>query len=458
MKVLESPSSPAPTPSAERRRFPLRINATFVHETAWLAGGFASKLVINLGTLYYMTHTLGVAGTGTFMAMIGLLACLVPFVQMGNYDLTVRDIARREEPRQVAGRAMRSSAAAFCFVLPVVALLRPILAANVGWAPYLMVTIGELLVMRVVGNVQAVATGFRQHYVTAVSDFVLGASRLAAMWVAWRMSAGVNRVLELYAFTSLPAAIAAYAWLVRRIGRPALRGGPLFSGLVEHMRMVVAWFAEMAAGEGTKPLLAAVAGAGANGIYGTAMKLYVNTLVPIDVLTQVMRPRLSAAYADGDAAGRRLYRLMAAGLFGCGVMAGAGLLGIALLAPRVAPRLVTGSFADVRLALIYLSFVPPIYGLQRANIIAAISRGATSAYAQATAVSAVVGLGTLLLFGHAHGWRAACVASQVYLATSCLATWLLTRAEAGRAGARRPPTVADEVDAVLPELEAAAAS
>ena len=339
-------------------------------------------------------------------------------------------------------------------MLPVVALLRPVLAPAVGWLPFLMVTAGELLVMRVVSNVQAVATGFRQHYVTAVSDFVLGACRLAAVYAAWRLGAGVNTVLALYAFTAVPAAIAAYAWLVHRIGRPSLRGGPLFAGIVEHLRMVVAWFAEMAAGEGTKPLLAAVAGAGQTGIYGTATKLYANTLVPIDVLTQVMRPRLSAAYADGPDAGRRLYRLMAVGLTGCGAVTGAGLLAAAVLAPRIAPALVRGSFADARLALVYLSFVPPIYGLQRANIIAAISRGATAAYARATAVSAVVGLGTLVVLGHAWGWPGACVATQVYLATSCLTTWLFARAETGA----DPSAPDDPVDEALPNLEAAAAS
>ena len=453
-----------PLPTERTRlldRLPVRLNATFVRETSWLAGGFASKLVIQMGTLFYLTHDLGVAGTGTFYALISLLACLVPFVQLGNYDLTVRDIARRVDPQRVAGRAMRSSAAAFCLVLPVVALLHPLVAPHVGWAAFLMVATGELLVMRVISNVQAVATGFRQHYVTAVSDFLLGASRLAALYLAWRLGAGVDAVLILYAFTALPAAATAYAWLVRRIGRPHLRGGPIFSEVADHLRMVVAWFAEMAAREGDKPLLAAVAGAGETGIYGTATKLFSVMLVPIDVLTQVLRPRLGRAYADGDAQGRRLYHVTAAGLCACGVLTGAGLLAAALLAPHVAPKLVRGPFADARLALIYLSFVPPIYGLQRANIIAAISRGATSAYARATTVSAIVGLGTLLLLGHSHGWRAACIASQVYLATSCLLTWIFARAEARRPARRGfevvPPRPVDPVvDQVLPELEAAA--
>ncbi len=432
-------------------RLPVRVNATFVRETAWLAGGFASKLAINLGTLYYLTHNLDVAGTGTFFSLVALLACLVPFVQMGNYDLTVRDIARRADPRAVAGRAMRSSGVAFGFVLPVAALLRPALAPRVGWAPFLMVAVGELLVMRVISNVQAVATGFRQHYVTAVSDFLLGASRLAAFYVAWRWRAGLDAVLMLYALTALPAAVVTYGWLVRRVGRPHLRGGPLLAGFADHLRMVVAWFAEMAATQGDKPLLTAVAGPAATGIYGTAGKLYGVLLVPIDVLSQVLRPRLGRAYADGEAHGRRLYRVTAAGLFACGLVTGGGTLAAALLAPRVAPRLVRGPFADARLVLVYLSFALPIYGLQRANIIAAISRGATSAYARATTVSAAVGLTTLALLGHAYGWRGACVALEVYLATSCGVIWLLTRAEG-----RWP--LASPAGPVLLELEAAAAA
>jgi O-antigen/teichoic acid export membrane protein len=442
-------------------RLPVRFNATFVRETSWLAGGFASKLVINLGTMYFMARTLGVDGTGTFLALIGLLSCLVPFVQLGNYDLTVRDVARGDEPRAVAGRAMRSSAAAFLCVLPVVAILRPWLAPAVGWGPCLLLATGELLVMRVVSNVQAVATGFREHYVTAVSDFLLGLTRLAVFYTAFRLAAGTGLTLGLYAFTAVPTALITYSWLVRRIGRPHLRGGPLFTGVADHLRMVVAWFAEMGAQQGDKPLLMAVAGPTETGIYGTAYKLFAVMLVPIDVLTQVFRPRLGRAYADGPAQGRRLYRVTAFGLFSVGLMTGAGLFTAAVLAPHVAPKLVRGPFADARLALMYLSLAPAIYGLQRANIIAAISRGETSAYAKATTVSAAVGLGTLLLLGHAHGWRAACIASQVYLATSCVAMWWLARAAAHRRaapafeGARVPP--AELVDVDLQELEAAAA-
>ena len=425
-----------------------RFNPTVVRETAWLAGGFVAKLLIQMGTLYYLTRTLGRDGTGTFYAVVSLLACLTPFVQLGNYDLTVRDVARRMDPRVVAGRAMRSSAAAFVCLLPIVVLLRPWVAPTVAWVPFFMVVTGELLVMRVTSNVQAVATGFRQHYVTAVSDFLLGLSRLAALYAAFRLGAGVDVVLMLYAFTSVPATVVAYGWLVRRIGRPTWRGGPLFAGVAEHARMVVAWFAEMAAREGDKPLLAAVAGAGETGIYGTATKLLGVMLAPVDVLTQVVRPRLGRAYADSAAAGRRLYHLTAAALTACGLLAGGAMFAAAVLAPRVAPQLIHGAFADARLALMWLSLVPPIYGLQRANIVAAISRGQTSAYARSTCVSAVVGLATLLALGHRMGWRAACVASPVYLATSCAATWWLSRAQ---------PTAADRpVDEVLPELESAA--
>ena len=451
--VTTVPLTTSPRAPLVRRaldRLPARLNPTVVRETAWLGGGFASKLAIQMATLFYLTRNLGVAGSGTFFAMVSLMACLVPFVQMGNYDLTVRDIARRrDDPRAVAGRAMRGSAAAFALVLPIVLCLRPWVAPQVSWLAFVAVTAGELLVMRVTVNVQAVATGFRLHYVAAVSDLVLGVSRLAAVYVADRAHAGVDAELSLYALTSLPAAAATYAWLCHRVGRPVVRGGPLFAELADHLRMVVAWFAEMAAQAGDKPLLSALAGPAAVGIYGTATKLYVIMLVPIDVLSQVLRPRLGRAYGDSEADGRRLYRLAAAGLFGCGLMTGGALLAAALLVPHVAPKLLRGPFADARVALIYLAFLPPIYGLQRANIIAAISRGATSAYARATTVAAVAGLGTLVLFAHAHGWRAACLAAQVYLCTSCLAIYLLTRAEARRAS--NPPA-----DPVLPELEALA--
>jgi O-antigen/teichoic acid export membrane protein len=405
------------------------LGLTIVRESLWLAGGFASKLFIQMGTLYYLTHDLGVSGVGTFFALTALISCLVPFVQLGNYDLTVRQIAQREDPQAVTGRCMRSSGAAFVCLLPFLFVLHPLLASHVGWTPYLMVACSELVIMRVTSSVQAVATGFRLHYVTAVSDCSLGTSRLIAMYIASRLGANVNTVLELWAFTTLPTAIITYVWLVRRIGSPHWRHGSIFADFLDHMRMLVAWFAEMAAREGDKPLLNAFAGARQTGVYGTATKFLSVILVPIDVLTQVFRPRISQAYADGAKAGRKLRVQMSFALVGCGVLAGAMLFTAAALLPHFAPTLARSEFGDARLALIYLSVVPPIYGLQRANIIVAIARGAIGAYASATVASAMIGLATLVVLAPTHGWRAACVASEVYIATSCLTSWLFVRVE-----------------------------
>jgi O-antigen/teichoic acid export membrane protein len=436
------------------------FRATIIKETAWLAGGFASKLLIQMGTLYYLTHNLGVERVGIFFALISLLACLVPFVQLGNYDLTIRQIARREDPQLVAGRAMRSSAAGFFILLPILLLLRPLLAGQVSWAAYLMVAFSELLVMRVLSNIQAVATGFRLHYVCAVSDFLIGLSRFIAVYIAARLGAGVNVVLMLYAFTTAPATLAAYVWMVRRIGTPTYGHGPIFTDIKDHLNMIVAWFGEMAAREGDKPLLNAFSNSRQTGIYGTATRLFSVMLVPIDVLTQVFRPRVSEAYADGDEKGLRLWRIMAAGLGGCGVLTGAGLFVAAYLIPYVAPSLIKSEFAEARIALMYLAFVPPLYGLQRANVVSAIARGAVGSYAAAIAAGAVCAVGTLIALAPAHGWRGACVATQVYLAVSCVTTWVFSRNVLSIHGPVKEPVIDIESTDSAPlvgELEAVTA-
>lgn len=451
----EAEHSPETSP---RKGLSRLFGATIIRETAWLAGGFASKLFIQMGTLYYLTHNLGVERTGIFFALISLFACLVPFVQLGNYDLTIRQIARREDPQLVAGRAMRSSAAGFFILLPILLLLRPLLAGQASWAAYLMVAISELLVMRVLSNIQAVATGFRLHYVCAVSDFLIGLSRFIAVYIAARLGAGINTVLMLYAFTTAPATLAAYIWMVRKIGVPTYGHGPIFTDIKDHLNMIVAWFGEMAAREGDKPLLNAFSNARQTGIYGTATRLFSVMLVPIDVLTQVFRPRVSQAYADGEEKGLRLWRIMAAGLGGCGVLAGAALFAAAYLIPRVAPSLIKSEFAEARIALMYLAFVPPLYGLQRANVVSAIARGAIAAYAWAIAIGAAFAVGTLIILAPAHGWRGACVAQQVYLGVSCLTTWLLSRNVKSVTGHTPEPMIDIESQDSAPlvgELEAA---
>lgn len=432
-----------------------RVSPTLLVEFGWLAAGFATKFAIQIGTLYYLTRTLDLSGMGVFYSLISLFACLVPFVQLGNFDLTIREVAKGADARAVAGRAMRSSAVMFVALLPVLAALHSWLAPEVAWKVYLAIATGELLVMRVTSNVQAVATGFRKHYVVAVGDFLLGVSRFAAIFVAHRLGAGVDAVLLLYALTSVPAAIVTYAWLVRRVGWPALFGGPIFADFVEHLRMVVAWFAEMAAREGDKPLLKAFADSAQAGIFGTATRLFSVVLVPIDLLTQVMRPRVGKAWADGEAQGRAMHRRLSLALGGVGLLAGVGLFAIATLLPHVAPKLAGSELDQVRVALMVLSIVPPIYGLQRANIIVAISRGATAAYAAATVTSALAALLTLATFAGRYGWRAAVAASIVYLSTSALTSWLFV-AMSDRRAARAGPGAADAV-LTAQELEVGAA-
>ncbi|MDB5326830.1 MAG: polysaccharide biosynthesis protein [Phycisphaerales bacterium] len=424
--IVDGPH-PNPLPAMPGEGTKRRFNPAYLIETGWLAGGFISKLLIQIGTLYYLTAGLGRDGVGTFFALLGMLACVVPFVQLGNYDLTIRQIARGEDPAVVSGRAMRSTIAAFLAFLPVLLILRLLLAKDVGWAAYLMVATGDLLGMRVVANVQAVATGFRWHYVVAVGDFLIGLTRFVAVFVAAHFHASVDAMLMLYAFTSLPAAFASYAWMVWRVGRPQWRGGELFADFADHRRMVIAWFAEMAAGQGDKPLLKALSDAGQTGIYGTASKFFAVVIVPIDLLTQVFRPRIGHAYAQSAEAGRRLGTKMTLTLLGLGLMAGGGLFTVAWLLPWVAPKLMKSDFADVRLALMWLSIVPPVYGLQRANVILSIARGATGVYASATMIGAAVGLSTLAILAPRFGWHAACGAYFVYICTSCVATWRLGR-------------------------------
>jgi O-antigen/teichoic acid export membrane protein len=399
---------------------------SLIREAAWLIGGVVLKMLIQIGTLYYLTHNLGVKQIGVFFALISFFTCVVPFVQLGNYDLTVRQIARNENPAVVAGRAMRSTVASFLVVLPIVLLLKPWLVGGVSWPAFLLVAASEMFFMRVLTNVVAVATGFRLHYVSAISDFVMGLSRFLAVFSAAQLGAELDGVFILYAFATIPATLGAYMWLVARIGKPIIRSGPIVVDLRDHITMVLAWFAEMLARDGDKMVLAHIAGPLQTGIYGTAMRLFGITLVPIDILTQVFRPRLSQARAESAARGAYLRRMVTACLTGCGAIAGIGLFAAAYFLPLIAPDFIKSDFAEVRSALIYLAFVPPLYGLQRANAIDAVARGAVRAYAVSTAVGATCSISLLIALSPSYGWRAACLGSLVYFAVSGVATWVLS--------------------------------
>jgi O-antigen/teichoic acid export membrane protein len=234
-------------------------------------------------------------------------------------------------------------------------------------------------------------------------------------------------MLILYAFPSTPAALGADAWMVRRIGRPIVGSGSVFADFRDHIAMVFAWFSEMVARDGDKLLLAEFSSPLQTGIYGTATRLFAVTLVPIDILTQVFCPRLSRPHADSKSGGAYIWAIMAGCLGGCGVLAGMGLFAAAYFLPLVAPNLIKSDFAEVRSALMYLALVPPLYGLQRACVIDAIARGAVRAYAAASAVGAVAGMGTLVILAYSYGWRAACLGSLVYFVVSGLATWVFSR-------------------------------
>ena len=265
--------------------------SVIIREAAWLVSGFALKAIIQIGTLYYLTHNLGVERAGIFYAVLSFFAIVVPFAQLGNYDLTVRQIAQGEHPPLVAGRAMRSTIASFLFLLPIVLVIKPLVSAQVGWPAFLLMAVSELFVMRVHTNVVAVATGFRLHYVSAISDFAMGLSRFIVVYTAARLLAGLNELLVLYAFTTVPVTLGAYIWLIRRIGRPMIRSVQILADFGDHVTMVIAWFLEMVARDGDKLLLTEFSSPLQTGIYGTAVRLFGVTLVPIDILSQVFRPR-----------------------------------------------------------------------------------------------------------------------------------------------------------------------
>ncbi|MDB5296489.1 MAG: polysaccharide biosynthesis protein [Phycisphaerales bacterium] len=410
--------------SAVSARELARGRASFLAEAAWLGGGFAIKLPIQLGTLYVLTRGLGAAGVGTFFALVGLFACVAAFVQLGTYDLVIRDVARGEPAREVVGRAFVLMTASFACLLPLLLAAKPLVAGGVGWPAYVAVTLTEAYGVRLTVVANALAIARRATHVCAAGDVLLTGGRLAAVWAATALAPGVDAVLVAYAAASAVVTAVMVGWVVRRAGRPVLRTAGALREVGEHARMVAAWSMEMLAREGDKPILAALSDPRQAGIYGTATRLFLIALVPIDLLSTVFRQRAGRASAD-PVGGARVRRQMAVSFAACGAAAAGGLVALAWLLPRVAPERIRAEFADAQTALLYLAVAAPIYGLQRANVISAIARGATGAYAKATAAAAVIAVATLAAAAPAHGWRAACAALVAYLSVSCLLTWVL---------------------------------
>ena len=345
-----------------------------VADTASMLAGQGGRALVQAGYFLVLARELGPDGFGALSAVLAVVALAMPFTSLGAVHLMVRAVVREPAgaPGQLASATVVTAVGGAVGTVVVTVVGAVVLGGQVlGAAPgaaggaittlALLATIAALAAADLVGALLAELCG-------GLYSATGRMRRTAAIQLAYsglRLVGALALLLAPAAFT-LGAWAAVYATLslaggavlvvvVRRDVGPA-RAVP--STYLHQWRDGLAFSVGLGSqavyNDVDKAMLARIAGAGQAGVYTAAYRLVDMAFVPVRALLSAAYPRFFAAGERGIAGTLALARSMAPASLGYAVLAGAGLL----LGAPLAPLLLGADYAEVVPVLRGLALLP----------------------------------------------------------------------------------------------------
>lgn len=418
-----------------------RRRSSLVADTGSMLVGQGGKALVQAGYFLVLARQLGPDGFGALSAVLAVVALVMPFTSLGAVHLMVRTVVREPSsaPGQLASAAVVTVAGGAVGTLVVTgagALLlgRQVVAAGEGAAagatttPVLLATIAALAAADLVGALLAElcgglysATG-RMRRTAGIQLAYSGLRLLGALGLLLAPAAfTLGAWAAVYATLSLGGAAVLLAAVRRDVGPARPSASTYLNQWRDGLAFSVGLGSQAVYNDVDKAMLARITGASAAGVYTAAYRLVDMAFVPMRALLSAAYPRFFAAGERGIAGTVALARSMAPAALGYAVLAGAGLL----VAAPLAPILLGNGYAEVVPVLRGLALLPllkVVHYLAADALTGAGIQRARSAWQVGVAVLAVV-LDLALI--PAYGVTGAVVSSLACDGALAVALWAL---------------------------------
>jgi O-antigen/teichoic acid export membrane protein len=354
-RVPHSDSSGSPAadgPVAVAASAPASGHRLLARNTAWMALGQGSRIILGAAYFVIIARTLGPDEYGAFVGAVALVALASPFASLGAGNLLVKHVARAPElfSRYWGGALSITLVSGIALGGVVLFGGRVFLPRTIPMSLVLGVAAADLVCTRVI---DISAQAFQAHEKMARTGqfpFLLSLLRLVAAIIFARMGhPTAARWAAWYFASAIAGAVVSVGLAWRELSGPARVFGYPAAELREGVYFATSLSAQNVYNDIDKSMLARLSTLQATGIYGAAYRLIEVSFVPVRSLLFAAYPRFFRSGAAGLRSSLTVTRQLLPLAAGYGALAGIALFVGAPLLPRLLGQEYVATVAAVRL-------------------------------------------------------------------------------------------------------------
>ncbi len=326
--------------------------------SGWMLIGFGLRVMAQTGYFILLARALGPREYGEFVAITALIAIVAPFAGMGAGNLLIKNVARdRAAFAQAWGNALTVLAASGgALLVAILLIVRFVLPDSIPWSLILLVSVSDLIIVRVG---ELASQGFQateQMRYTAklyLLPYLLRLVGAAIVFGVWHRTTAL-RWGWFYLATTVIASAVSVILANRMLGCPKLGFSRIPGEWEEGFYFGTALSAQTINNDIDKTMLARLSTLDATGIYAVAYRV-------IDVAFAPVRSVVYAAYPDffrhghkGIAASYAYAKRLLPKMMGYAVVVAIGLF---VTAPLI-PVLLGSEYARTVEALRWMALLP----------------------------------------------------------------------------------------------------
>lgn len=174
-----------------------------IKATLWLASGYLIKQGTQFLSFILLARLIGSYGLGAFNSVLAFAALVSPFVEMGGYNLVVKDISHGLPPNKAIGNSLTLSLMLFPIVLILALLLKNMLFCGLDCKFVFCIVVAEILSNRITSLVAGanVAQGLGKR--NGIVESSMGITRLILVCILYHLHGNLDMWAYLYASQSI---------------------------------------------------------------------------------------------------------------------------------------------------------------------------------------------------------------------------------------------------------------
>jgi O-antigen/teichoic acid export membrane protein len=327
-----------------------------LYRTLWMFVGYALRMAFQAAAFVMLARSLGVQEFGALSTTLALAMMIAPMVDLGAYNLAVRDIVAGAKTNRVVGNNVMIVLVTFPMALAVALVFKSIFLAELNWLSTVLISIAVFMGGRIQSMSNGVYVAHGLNSQSTLMEILNGSTLFVCAGLFWLFIAQrTNNPLVvwsvLYVGQAMMVSAIAMILITRRWGRIDWDWSEIRSRALAGIHFGITSLASNAYTDIDKTMLARLSSLASAGIFTAAHRFVAFALVPLAAFNAAVYPKFFASGQQGLSEARRLAIRILPITTGYGIAATGA---VYLVAPILLPVL-GKEYADAVEALRFLS-------------------------------------------------------------------------------------------------------